>query len=50
MAEHIALRAKVLRDLRTAFDLVEQGCRGEFEEVCEEIEAASVGHCCMAGA
>ena len=47
MAKHVALRAKVFRDLGTAFNLVEQGCGGEFEEVCEEIEAASVGHCCM---
>ena len=47
MAKHVALRTKVLRELRTAFNLVEQSCGREFEEVCEEIEPASVGHCCM---
>ena len=31
VAKHVALRAKVFRDLRTTFNLVEQGCRGEFE-------------------
>ena len=49
VAQHVALRAKVFRNLGTAFDLVKQGSGGEFEDVCEEIEAASVGHCCMGG-